>query len=149
MFFAKGVIETVKKLNWSPDIIHVHGWMASLFPLYLKTYYKDEPVFENSKIVTSVYDKSFDESLNKKLVEKILFDEINEDLINGLKDPSYNNLMKSAIDFSDALILGSENIPKEISEHIKKSDKPILDYQTRETFSEAYTEFYKNEVLNQ
>ena len=56
--FAKGVIETVKKLNWSPDIIHVHGWMASLFPLYLKTYYKDEPVFENSKIVTSVYDLS-------------------------------------------------------------------------------------------
>ena len=78
IFFAKGVIETVRKLNWSPDIIHVHGWMASLFPLYLKTYYKDEPVFENSKIVTSVYDKSFDESLNKKLVDKILFDEINE-----------------------------------------------------------------------
>ena len=148
LFFAKGVIETVKKLNWSPDIIHVHGWMASLFPLYLKTYYKDEPVFENSKIVTSVYDKSFDESLNKKLVEKILFDEINEDLIKGLKDPSYNNLMKSAIDFSDALILGSENIPEEVSDHLKKSDKPILDYQTRETFSEAYTEFYKNEVLN-
>jgi len=149
MFFAKGVIETVKKLNWSPDIIHVHGWMASLFPLYLKTYYKDEPVFENSKIVTSVYDKSFDESLNKKLVDKILFDEINEDLIKGLKDPSYNNLMKSAIDFSDALILGSEDIPKEVLDHMKKSDKPILDYQTRETFSETYTEFYKNEVLNQ
>ena len=88
IFFAKGVIETVRKLNWSPDIIHVHGWMASLFPLYLKTYYKDEPVFENSKIVTSVYDKSFDESLNKKLVDKILFDEINEELIKGLKDPS-------------------------------------------------------------
>ena len=123
--------------------------MASLFPLYLKTYYKDEPVFENSKIVTSIYDKSFNESLNKKLVDKILFDEINEDLIKGLRDPSYNNLMKSAIDFSDALILGSEDIPKEVLDHIKKSDKPILDYQTRETFSEAYTEFYKNEVLNQ
>jgi starch synthase len=149
IFFAKGVIETVKKLNWSPDIIHVHGWMASLFPLYLKTYYKDEPVFENSKIVTSVYDKSFDESLNKKLVDKILFDEINEDLIKGLKDPSYNNLMKNAIDFSDAIILGSQEIPTEISDHLSASKKPILDYQTRETFSETYTEFYKNEVLNQ
>ncbi len=89
------------------------------------------------------------ETKNKKLVDKILFDEINEDLIKGLRDPSYNNLMKSAIDFSDALILGSEDIPKEVLDHIKKSDKPILDYQTRETFSEAYTEFYKNEVLNQ
>ena len=149
IFFAKGVIETVKKLNWSPDIIHVHGWMASLFPLYLKTYYKDEPVFENSKIVTSVYDKSFDESLNKKLVDKILFDEINEDLIKGLKDPSYNNLMKNAIDFSDAIILGSQEIPSEVSDHLNASKKPVLDYQTRETFSETYTEFYKNEVLNQ
>ena len=149
IFFAKGVIETVKKLNWSPDIIHVHGWMASLFPLYLKTYYKDEPVFENSKIVTSVYDKSFDESLNKKLVDKILFDEINEELIKGLKDPSYNNLMKNAIDFSDAIILGSQEIPKEVKNHLDSSKKPVLNYQTRETFSETYTEFYKNEVLNQ
>jgi len=149
IFFAKGVLETVKKLNWAPDIIHVHGWMASLFPLYLKTFYKDEPVFEKSKLVTSIYDKSFDECLNKKLVNKILFDEINEDLIKGLKNPTYNNLMKNAIDFSDALILGSEKIPKEILDHIIASKKPTLDYQTRETFSEAYTEFYKNDVLNQ
>ena len=149
IFFAKGVIETVRKLNWSPDIIHVHGWMASLFPLYLKTYYKDEPVFENSKIVTSVYDKSFDESLNKKLVDKILFDEINEELIKGLKDPSYNNLMKNAIDFSDAIILGSQEIPAEVKNHLDSSKKPVLNYQTRETFSETYSDFYKNEVLNQ
>jgi starch synthase len=148
IFFAKGVLETVKKLNWAPDIIHVHGWMASLFPLYLKTYYKDEPVFEKSKLVTSVYDKSFNESLNKKLVNKILFDEINEGLIKDLKDPSYNNLMRNAINFSDALILGSEQIPQEILEHIRASKKPTLDYQSRETFSETYTDFYKNEVLN-
>ena len=64
MFFAKGVIETVKKLNWSPDIIHVHGWMASLFPLYLKKHYDKEPLFENSKIVTSVYNQGFKGQLN-------------------------------------------------------------------------------------
>ena len=148
IFFAKGVIETVRKLNWSPDIIHVHGWMASLFPLYLKTYYKDEPVFENSKIVTSIYDKAFDGNLNEKLVDKILFDEINQDLISNLKNPSYNSLMKNAIDFSDALIVGSKEIPKEVSDHLKSSKKPFLDYQTRETFSEAYTGFYMNKVLN-
>ncbi|MCH1547904.1 MAG: glycogen/starch synthase, partial [Flavobacteriaceae bacterium] len=142
------VIETVRKLNWSPDIIHVHGWMASLFPLYLKTYYKDEPVFENSKIVTSIYDKAFDGNLNEKLVDKILFDEINQDLISNLKNPSYNSLMKNAIDFSDALIVGSKEIPKEVSDHLKSSKKPFLDYQTRETFSEAYTGFYMNKVLN-
>ena len=57
IFFAKGVIETVKKLNWAPDIIHVHGWMASLLPLYIKEYYSDEPLFSESKIITSVYNK--------------------------------------------------------------------------------------------
>ena len=128
---AKGVIETVRKLNWSPDIIHVHGWMASLFPLYLKTYYKDEPVFENSKIVTSVYDKSFNESLNKKLVDKILFDEINEELIKGLKDPSYNNLVKNAIDFSDAIILGSQKIPTDVQDHLNYSKKKDINKQTQ------------------
>ena len=60
IFFAKGVIETVKKLNWAPDIIHVHGWLASLLPLYLKEYYKYEPLFSESKIVTSIYEQSFD-----------------------------------------------------------------------------------------
>ena len=71
IFFAKGVIETVKKLNWAPDIIHVHGWLAALLPLYLKEYFKDEPLFAESKIVTSVYNQSFDGSLNKEMIEKI------------------------------------------------------------------------------
>ncbi|MDG1056386.1 MAG: glycogen/starch synthase, partial [Flavobacteriaceae bacterium] len=66
IFFAKGVIETVKKLNWTPDIIHLHGWFASLFPLYLKKLYADDPAFDNSKIVSSLYSKSFEGSLSKK-----------------------------------------------------------------------------------
>jgi starch synthase len=61
IFFAKGVVETVKKLNWSPDIIHVHGWMSSLVPLYLQNYYADEPLFSQSKIITSVYRKNLRE----------------------------------------------------------------------------------------
>ena len=73
IFFTKGVIETVKKLNWMPDIIHLHGWFTSLFPLYLKNLFADDPVFDNSKIVSSVYSKSFEGSLSKKIVEKIYF----------------------------------------------------------------------------
>ena len=64
IFFAKGVVETVKKLNWAPDVIHVHGWMASLLPIYLRTYYKDEPIFADAKIVTSVYEQGFEGNLN-------------------------------------------------------------------------------------
>jgi len=107
IFFAKGVIETVKKLNWSPDIIHVHGWLASLLPLYLKEYYKDEPLFSESKIVTSIYNQSFDDTLDKSMIDKIKFDNVEESAISMLEKPSYANIMKVDINYSDALIVGS------------------------------------------
>ena len=146
-FFAKGVIETVKKLNWSPDIIHVHGWLASLLPLYLKEYYKDEPLFNESKIVTSIYNQSFDGTLNKNMSDKVKFDNIEGGAIQTLEKPTFNNLMKVAIDYSDALIIGSEELPKDIEKHLKDADKPVLDYKNKDEFSEAYTNFYNTEVL--
>lgn len=148
IFFAKGVIETVKKLNWAPDIIHVHGWLASLLPLYLKEYYKDEPLFSNSKVVTSVYNQSFDDTLNMDMVKKIKFDNINDDAIKILEKPSYNNIMKVAVDFSDALVVGSEEIPKELEDYLKNCKKPVLDYHSLDSFAEAYTEFYNTQVLS-
>src|SRR5699024_4709768 len=81
IFFTKGVIETVKKLNWAPDIIHVHGWMASLLPLYLRNYYGNEPLFMNSKIVTSVYNNGFDGTLDEDMEEKVLFDGLDEERV--------------------------------------------------------------------
>ena len=148
IFFAKGVIETVKKLNWSPDVIHVHGWLASLLPLYLKEYYKDEPLFSDSKIVTSVYNQSFDETLNIDMLNKIKFDNIDEDQIKVLEAPSYINLMKIAINHSDALIVGSENIPKDLETYLKESKKPVLEYKYKDEFGEAYTEFLNSKVLS-
>ncbi|MGC6431791.1 MAG: glycogen/starch synthase [Jejuia sp.] len=147
IFFAKGVIETVKKLNWAPDVIHVHGWLASLLPLYLKEYYKDEPLFNESKIVTSVYNQSFNNTLNKDMVNKIKFDDINEEAIKTLEEPTYNNLMQVAIDYSDAIIIGSEVLPEHLENYIKNSDKPILEYKTKDEFGEAYTQFFNTEVL--
>ncbi|TXE13162.1 glycogen synthase [Seonamhaeicola algicola] len=148
IFFAKGVIETVKKLNWSPDVIHVHGWLASLLPVYLKEYYKDEPLFSESKIVTSVYNQSFNNTLNKDMLNKIKFDNINEDAVKVLDEPSYNNLMKVAIDYSDALIIGSENIPEELQNYLETANKPILEYKNKDEFGEAYTTFFNNTVLS-
>jgi starch synthase len=148
IFFAKGVIETVKKLNWAPDIIHVHGWLASLLPLYLKEYFKDEPLFNESKIVTSIYNQDFKGTLNNKMINKVAFDNIDVKLIKELEMPNFENLMKIAIDYSDAIIEGSEDLPKNIKKHIEDSGKPTLEYQTLETFKNAYTEFYNDKVLN-
>ena len=143
IFFAKGVIETVKKLNWAPDIIHVHGWMASLLPLYLREYYKNDPLFTESKIVTSIYNSDIKGPMEEGLVEKIKFDGIPEEKLNSLSKVNHNNLIKIAIENSDAVIKGSENIPEEIENFIIENTIPVLDFQS----AEDYSNFYLTEVL--
>ncbi|WP_121665903.1 glycogen/starch synthase [Mesonia aquimarina] len=150
IFFAKGVIETVKKLNWSPDIIHVHGWLASLLPLYLRNYYGNEPLFNKSKIVTSVYDKGFEADLAEDMYKKVLFDGLSDENVAHLeKAPNYENLMKTAIDNSDAVIKGSAEIPSSLDEYMEAIDKPVLDFKSKEEFAQAYQEFYLKDVLNE
>ena len=147
IFFAKGVIETVKKLNWAPDIIHVNGWLASLLPLYLKEFYKTEPLFTESKIVTSVYNQTFEGTLEKKMMSKVSFDGLDEGAIEPLSKPSYINLMKIAIDNSDAIIKGSQELPTELNSYIDGLDKPVLGYHSPDEFTTPYSEFYPNTVL--
>lgn len=147
IFFAKGVIETVKKLNWAPDIIHVNGWLASLLPIYLKEYYKNEPLFTDSKIVTSIYNQSFDGTLNMEMINKMKFDNIEASAIKVLEKPSFINLMKIAINYSDALIKGSHELGQELEDYLDASEKPVLDYFPQEDFAEPYAEFYNTKVL--
>lgn len=141
IFFAKGVVETVKKLNWAPDVIHVHGWMASLLPLYIKEYYHDDPLFTDSLVVTSLYNNAFEGTLNKELKNKVLFDIPNEQKAATLENPSFTAIAKSAIENSDAVIWGSEQLPDDIVEHLKNCDKPVLGYYD-EYGLDAYLEFY-------
>ena len=149
IFFAKGVIETVKKLNWSPDIIHVHGWLASFLPLYLRNYYGNEPMFENSKIVTSVYNQGFNGTLNAEVSNKIKFDAIDDQALTHLDNPTFENVMKVAINNSDAVIIGSEDISKELETYIEGLDKPVLAFQQMEDMEREYLEFYQTKVLEQ
>lgn len=147
IFFTKGVIETVKKLNWVPDVIHVHGWLASLVPMYMKKYYHDENIFEDTKIVTSIYNDSFEGGLAENMFEKVAFDGFDKADITKLKEPTFVNLMKNAIDYSDAVFVGSENVDSDLTEYIESSKKPFIPFLPEENRSESYLEFYKNEVL--
>jgi len=148
IFFAKGVVETVKKLNWSPDIVHVHGWMASLLPLYLRQYYADEPLFADSKIVTSLYGNGFDGTLDGAMIDKVAFDGIDKEMVKPLSEPTFNNLLKVAIDYSDAIILATDDVPKDVKTHAENNKKPLLPYVTIQEFEDAYSNFYTSEVLN-
>ena len=147
IFFAKGVVETVKKLNWVPDIIHVHGWMAAMLPVYMKHYYKNEALFSDTKIVTSVYGQSFEGTLDKEMINKVKFDGVPDDSINDLEIPDYENIMKSTIAHSDAVIIASENVSSSLTKFIESSGKPFLPFAPKDKFAEAYTNFYKKFVL--
>lgn len=148
IFFAKGVVETVKKLNWNPDIIHVHGWMAAMFPLYLKKYYTDEPLFAGSKIVTSVYKKDFEGTLDKEMINKVKFDGIAHADVASLETPDYSGVMKVAIDHSDGVIIATDELPEDLNDYISKLSKPVLPYKSIYEFEDAYHNFYLEKVLS-
>ena len=148
IFFAKGVVETIKKLNWSPDIIHIHGWIASLLPLYLKEYYKDEPLFNRSKVVVSIYADEIKGKLDSKIVKKIKFDEIQSETLDVLNDATYLNLFKNAVLNSDGIILAGEKLDETILKLVNSSKKPVLKYGFTEGFKEEYLNFYKTKILN-
>ncbi len=147
IFFAKGVVETVKKLNWVPDIIHVHGWMAAMLPVYMKHFYKDEALFAETKIVTSVYGQSFEGSLDSEMIKKVMFDGIPNDAVTELETPNYENIIKTSIAHSDAVIIASENLTASLTKFIESSKKPFLPFASKDKIAELYTEFYKNIVL--
>ncbi|MFV5687229.1 glycogen/starch synthase [Flavobacterium sp. ZT3R25] len=147
IFFAKGVVETVKKLNWVPDIIHVHGWMAAMLPIYLKHFYKNEALFSETKIVTSVYSQSFEGTLDVEMINKVKFDGIPDEAIADLEIPDYESIIKVTVMHSDAVIIASENLSSSLTKFIESSGKPFLPFVPKDKFAEAYTNFYKNEVL--
>lgn len=145
IFFTKGVIETVKKLNWSPDIIHFHGWFTALFPLYLKTLYKDEPLFQDSKLVTSFYTKNFEGTLAKELQEKVGHDKISAAACSGLQTPGHDSLAALALEYSDGIILSSEQLNPALVSAAEASKKPLLHFdQTQE--DNAYINFYTEQL---
>ncbi|MBN1951255.1 MAG: glycogen/starch synthase [Bacteroidales bacterium] len=142
IFFARGVIETVKKLQWAPDLIHCQGWFTALLPIYVKKYYHDDPLFRNSKIVTSIYQDGFKEKLDSRIMHKFDWDGLEKSDLEVISDPDYESLMKLAINFSDGMIMGSENINKNVQKYAEDTGKPFLTFQSEENYIQAYSDFY-------
>ena len=144
IFFCKGALETVKKFGWPPDIIHCHGWMTSLIPLYLRTIYAGDPVFAESKTVFSVYNKDFDENLDKSFLSKAQINgTVNDDHLKVFNDCSCEDLQKGGVFYSDAAIMGEpepENLDayKEVG-----ADKEWLEIESSDDILTKYLDFYK------
>ncbi|RLD61437.1 MAG: glycogen synthase [Bacteroidetes bacterium] len=144
IFFARGVIETVKKLRWKPDIVHCHGWFTSLVPFYIKKAFSEDPLFANSKLVYSVYNDGFENKLNASFKKKIKVEGITDKDISIIKTANYENITKLAINMSDGIIIGNEEINPIIKNYIIDSKKPFLEHQSQEELVDSYSDFYDN-----
>jgi len=142
LFFARGVIETVKKLRWAPDIVHCHGWMTALVPVYLRNIYHDDPLFHNYKIIYSVYNNDFKVPFRENFADKLRYDGIDGESLKLVKNPDFINVSKLAIKYSDAVIIGSEEINSELVKHLGSLSKPVLPFQDESQYIDAYNDFY-------
>tara|TARA_B100000989_G_scaffold298134_1_gene286249 strand:+ start:1205 stop:2053 length:849 start_codon:yes stop_codon:yes gene_type:complete len=145
MFFCKGVIETVKKLGWAPDIIHCNGWFTSLVPMYIKKLYFKDPLFSNTKIYYTVFDNSFNGDLNNLLSEKLLFENLENNDVKMIDEPTFENLNRFAISNSDAVVQGSKKLNENILNYIHKNRIPLLTKTGGDNFEEKCLYFYEND----
>ncbi len=143
IFYSRGVVETVKKLGWAPDIIHCHGWFTSLVPFYMRKIFDNEPLFENGfKIIYSIYNDKFQKSLNEELPTKLIEDGVYPEDVALIETPSWENLMKFACEYSDGVIVGTKLLDKNVANYLEGLEKPILNYQNPENYIDKYADFY-------
>ncbi|MDR0988507.1 MAG: glycogen/starch synthase [Prevotellaceae bacterium] len=142
IFYARGVLETVKKLRWCPTLVNCHGWISALAPLYIKRAYKDEPSFRGVKVVYSLYDDDFQKTFGSEFINRLLLKGITKKELSHLKAPiGHTKLCKLAIDYSDGVIQQTAHANEEIMEYARQSGKPVLEYSP-DNFYDACNDFY-------
>lgn len=135
IFFARGVIETIKKLNWVPDIIHLNGWMSSFIPIYLKTFYKKDSYFNDTKLVMSLYNEEVI-SFNNNIEEKLKFDNIAQ--FSEMKEPSSESFLMESIDLVDAVVKGDEFLEGNLDKKFNDTKVQKSEYLDADSFDKIY-----------
>ena len=145
IFFARGVLETVKKLRWTPTVVHCHGWLSSVVPVYLKQVFSDDPIFRDVKIVVSLYDDAFPGELAPEFREKIAGEGVSDKNLEILATPSYENLCRFVMEYADGVVIASEKVDPKVAELARACGKPLLEYQSPEAadFFDNYNRFYE------
>lgn len=145
IFFARGVLETVRKLNWAPTVVHCMGWMSAVVPIYLKKVFNDDPLFRDVKIVVTLADDRFDEPLDAQFAEKIANEGVKDEKLSILSTPSYENLYRFVIDYADGITVASPKASPELVGYARQSGKPVLEYREpdEEDFFDNYNRFYE------
>ena len=141
MFFCRGVLETVKKLGWQPDVIHCSGWMTALMPMYLKNIYKDDPHFASTKVVYNMFNEGFNNNWDARFSKKLKFDGFNDDVVKTLAEPSFENIIRSASQHADGLCVGSEELSPELQAIYDEATCEKIEYVAEENQVKEISEF--------
>lgn len=142
IFFARGVLETVKKLRWAPDVIHCQGWISHLVPVYLKKAYKEDPIFSNSKVVLSLYDDTPEADFCPTFADKACFGAVKKEDLDLLEKPDGINLARTAAQYSDGVILGAADVKPEIVSWCKELGLPVLPFNAAALEDGSYVDEY-------
>lgn len=144
IFYARGVIETVKKLRWIPDIVICQGWVSAVVPFYIRTAYQDEPSFANSKIVFALSDEELNLPLPANFPAALAYRSADRELImnQGLEYKQPLDLLKLALAHSDAVAEATSGINEELLHYAEKRGLPILPLQEEKNYQEAYGTFF-------
>jgi starch synthase len=142
IFFARGVLETVKKLRWTPDIVQCQGWMAAVVPLYIKTAYHEDPSFANCKVVTSLFQNQMKSTLGTNFKRCLEFRDAKAELLKHYAEEfDFMELGKLAIDYSDGVVEAAEHVNENLLNYAKTNNKPLLNYPGPD-FAKSYLDFY-------
>ena len=145
IFFARGVLETVKKLRWTPTVVHCHGWFTAVIPVYLKRIFADDPIFRDVKIVVSLCDDAFPGELDPAFAQKIAGEGVEDKNLEILSAPSYENLCRFVMEYADGVVAASPDVDPKVLDMARASGKPMLEYQSPEAedFFDNYNRFYE------
>ncbi len=147
IFFARGVLETVKKLSWRPSLIHCNGWFSMMLPFFVKRTdeYKNNPYFSSSKIVVTLMGEPFTDMLDVNLMRKIKRESEGGTQKDWkfYKEPTYENIMKAAISYADGVVVGQEKVSKELIEFAKENKKTIVPFKAdKKEFYKSINDYY-------
>ncbi len=145
IFFARGVLETVKKLRWQPDIVHCHSWFSAAMPLYLRHVFADDPLFAGTKVVFSIYDNTFEGEWSEAFAQTMLGEGVPAEELKNIETPTYENIVKLVIDNADGIVIETENLPKAIEEYIVAKGKKVMRGKADKTgndWQKEYKDFY-------
>ena len=146
IFFARGTMETARKLRWEPSLMEVSGWFSALIPLYLRNIFNDGISFRDTKLVYTVLpeDKRID-GISDALFAKLEAEGVDAAVLEKYKSMplTHDLLHKMAIDHADAVVFEMETPDAALVEYCEAQGKEWKHFTGDGDHADDYDALYK------